>query len=114
VLTLVLQDPLILSQHTHIPQNLSGGRAVTPLKPAEQAGYTRSLRFPRVVAEGLLLNFNAHELHHSHAGVPGYRLGRIAHKQENEVGWLRWLVEAKRMRGSVFLFSSSRETGFRW
>ena len=114
VLTLVLQDPLILSQHTHIPQKLSDGRAVTPLKPAEQAGYTRSLRFPRFVAEGLLLNFNAHELHHAYAGVPGYRLGRIGRAQRNEVDWLRWLIEAKRMRGSVFLFSSSEETGFRW
>jgi acyl-lipid omega-6 desaturase (Delta-12 desaturase) len=114
VLTLVIQDPLILSQHTHIPQNVSGGRAVTPLKPAEQARHTRSLRFPRFIAEGLLLNFNAHELHHAYAGVPGYRLGRIGHHQPNEVDWLRWLIEAKRMRGSVFLFSSREETGFRW
>lgn len=113
LLGLALQDPLILSQHTHIPQLLSRGEKVTPLTAAEQETYTRSLRFPRWVAQWLLMNFNAHELHHRYVAVPGYRLGRIAHQPANEVDWWTWLKAAKRLRGSVFLFQNRDSTGLR-
>jgi omega-6 fatty acid desaturase (delta-12 desaturase) len=113
LLSLALQDPLILSQHTHLPQPVSGGRAVSPLKPSEQQRYTRSLRFPSWVASCVLFHFDAHERHHAHAGVPGYRLARIAEPQRNEVHWWTWLRQAKRLPGSVFLFSNSERTGFR-
>jgi omega-6 fatty acid desaturase (delta-12 desaturase) len=113
VLSLALQDPLILSQHTHVPQNVSGGREVTPFRPGEQERYTRSLRFPRWIAAGVLFNFDAHELHHGHAHVPGYRLRNLAQPQENEVHWWTWLRAAKRLPGSVFLFSNRDATGFR-
>ena len=111
-LSLVMQDPLLLSQHTHLPQKLSGGRAVAPLKPAEQEIYTRSLRFPRWFAQTVLINFDAHELHHGHVAVPGYRLRRLPYRQQNEVHWWTWLRAAKRLRGSVFLFSNRDRTGF--
>lgn len=111
-LTLVLQDPLLLSQHTHLPQKLSEGRTVAPLKPAEQELYTRSLRFPRWFAQGVLLNFDAHELHHGHVAVPGYRLRNLPYAQRNEVHWWTWLRAAKRLPGSVFLFSNRNQTGF--
>ncbi len=113
VLSLALQDPLILSQHTHIAQRLSGGAKVTPLAPGEQEIYTRSLVFPRVVAQWVLMNFNAHELHHRHVAVPGYRLARIAHAPANTIDWWHWLRAAKRLRGSVFLFENRDSTGFR-
>jgi len=112
--SLALQDPLILSQHTHLPQNVSGGREVTPFTPSEQERYTRSLRFPRWVTTCVLFNFDAHELHHSHAHVPGYRLRRLAQPQHNEVHWWTWLRGAKQLPGSVFLFSNRDATGFRW
>jgi fatty acid desaturase len=112
VLTLALQDPLILSQHTHLPQRSSEGRRVAPLDPATQARYTRSLVFPRWFAHLVLINFNAHELHHRFAAVPGYRLGRISGATPNEVHWWTWLRAAKRMRGSVFLFQNRNDTGF--
>ncbi len=111
-LSFALQDPLILSQHTHLPQRLSGGRRVAPLDPEAQARYTRSLAFPRWFAQCVLINFNAHELHHRFAAVPGYRLGRIAGACPNEVHWWTWLRAAKRMRGSVFLFQNRDSTGF--
>jgi fatty acid desaturase len=113
-LSLAMQDPLILSQHTHIAQQLSHGRKVDPLPAAEQERYTRSLRFPGWVSRWILLGFNAHELHHRFPGVPGYRLGRIAHVAANEVHWWTWLCAVKRLRGSVFVFENSATTGFRW
>ena len=112
VASFVLQDPLILSQHTHIPQRLSLGCRVAPLSPQAQEAHTRSLRFPRWFAHWVLINFNAHELHHRCAGIPGYRLGAIRSVQRNEVNWWTWLRAAKRLRGSVFLFQSRTQTGF--
>jgi omega-6 fatty acid desaturase (delta-12 desaturase) len=112
-LTLAMQDPLILSQHTHLAQNVSGGQDVAPLPPAEQERFTRSLRFPGWVARWVLFHFDAHELHHGHARVPGYRLRDLGRAQANEVDWWTWLRGAKRLRGSVFLFSNRDATGFR-
>jgi len=112
VASLALQDPLILSQHTHIPQRLSLGRRVAPLTPQAQAAHTRSLRFPGWFAHWVLINFNAHELHHRCAGVPGYRLANVGSVQLNEVHWWTWLRAAKRLRGSVFVFQSRGQTGF--
>lgn len=112
LLGLALQDPLILSQHTHIPQPLSRGRRVAPLAPSAQLPYTRSLRFPTWFAYWVLLNFNAHERHHLHPGIPGYRLGRLGDRQANEVHWWTWLRAAKRMRGSLFVFGNRDQTGF--
>ena len=114
LLSLALQDPLILSQHTHIPQPLSGGRSVDPLLPEQQVRYTRSLRFPEWVSRWILFGFDAHELHHRFPAIPGYRLRSIPHIPLNEVHWWTWLVAAKRLRGSVLLFENSDTTGFRW
>jgi omega-6 fatty acid desaturase (delta-12 desaturase) len=111
LLGFALQDPLILSQHTHLPQRLSEGRAVLPLSAEQQAPHTRSLLFAPWIARWLLMHFNAHELHHRFASVPGYRLGRLQAQQAG-VHWWRWLRAAKRLRGSVFLFGNRNETGF--
>ena len=46
-LSLVLEDLLLLSQHTHVPQNVSHGDA-GPAVPGDRTGqFTRSLRLPR-------------------------------------------------------------------
>ena len=113
LLSLALQDPLILSQHTHIPQRLSRGRNVRPLPPAEQLRYTRSLRFPSWISRWILFGFDAHELHHRFPGIPGCRLRGMARATANEVHWWEWLRAAKRLRGSVLLFENSESTGFR-
>jgi len=111
-LGLALQDPLILSQHTHIPQPVSGGRRVEPLSGEAQLVYTRSLRFPRWFAQWVLINFNAHELHHRHASVPGYRLSRLKEAQAHAVHWWTWLRAAKRLSGTQFVFGNREQTGF--
>lgn len=111
-ITLVLQDPLILSQHTHVPLRLSGGEPVRPFAPMEQEVFTRSLRFPRWFSRLVLLHVDAHELHHMFPRVPGYYLNRIAYVPHNEVHWWRWLRDAKRVPGEVFLFSNRNESGY--
>lgn len=110
-LSFALQDPLILSQHTHMPMRLAAGEKVVPLTGIEQVRHTRSLAFPAAIAQWGLLNFNLHELHHRNVAVPGYRLAGIEHTPANTVHWWTWLRAAKRMRGSVFLYQSSDSTG---
>ena len=112
VLTLMLQDPLILSQHTHIPLKLSNGEAVKPFPPMEQEVFTRSLRFPRWFSSLVLLHLDAHELHHMYTRVPGYRLGKIDYRPQNEMHWWRWLVKAKCVPAHVFLFQNRNQTGY--
>jgi fatty acid desaturase len=111
VLSLAIQDPLLLSQHTHIPQRLSRGRKVAPFAPRAQGRFTRSLRLPAWLS-ALVLHFDAHELHHRYVGVPGYDLRRLAARAPNEVHWWRWLRAAKRLPGDVFLFRNRTQTGF--
>lgn len=112
LLTLMMQDPLILSQHTHIPMELSGGDEVKPFPPIEQEVYTRSLIFPNWFARWILVNLDAHELHHVHPSVPGYYLHRLQRSTLNGVPWWRWLLQAKRVRGDVLLFQNRHETGY--
>jgi len=112
LLCLVMQDPLILSQHTHVPLKLSDGEPVAPFAPREQEVFTRSLRFPRWFSTLVLLHFDAHELHHMYPRVPGYHLSRVGLATHNEVSWWEWLRKAKRVPGAVFLFQNRNQSGY--
>lgn len=111
VLTLVVEDLLLLSQHTHVPQNVSHGAEVKPFPSVEQELFTRSLRLPPV-ASSFLLHFDAHELHHMYPFVPGYHLRQIPYSTGNEISWWRWISRAKQLRGDVLLFQNRLESGW--
>ncbi|MBA2303214.1 MAG: fatty acid desaturase [Acidobacteria bacterium] len=108
--SLAIEDLLLLSQHTHVPQNVSHGAGVKPFPAIEQESFTRSLRLPDA-ASAFVLHFDAHELHHMYPFVPGYSLRRIAYKPENEIGWWRWVRGAKKLRGDVLLFQNRLQSG---
>jgi len=110
VISLVIEDLLLLSQHTHVPQNVSGGGRVKPFPAIEQEPFTRSLRLPRAVS-ALVLHFDAHELHHMYPFVPGYHLRRINYTTVNEIGWWEWVRGAKRVPGDVLLYQNRIQTG---
>jgi omega-6 fatty acid desaturase (delta-12 desaturase) len=110
-LSFMVEDLLLLSQHTHVPQNVSDGLEVRPIAAVDQEIFTRSLRLP-AWASALLLHFDAHELHHMYPFVPGYHLRRIPYEPANEVGWWAWLRASKRLRGVVLLFQNRETTGF--
>jgi acyl-lipid omega-6 desaturase (Delta-12 desaturase) len=110
LLALIAEDLLLLSQHTHIPQNISHGQPVRPFPTVEQEVFTRSLILPRWLSL-LLLHIDAHELHHMYPFVPGYRLGGIPYETENEIDWWTWMRKARAMPGEVFLFQNRLETG---
>ena len=111
LIALVFQDVLILSQHTHIPQDRAEGARVKPVPAREQEEYTRSLDFPPWFARWVLLNFNDHELHHMYPSVPAWDLPRLGHSTMNRTGWLQFIVHAKQLRGEVFLFQNRDSTG---
>lgn len=112
LLSFIMQDVLILSQHTHVPMELSHGHRVIPFPPKHQEVFTRSLKFPGWFSRLVLLNIAAHELHHMYPSVPGYHLHKIGYKTHNEVPWWRWLWKARSVPGEVFLFENSRHSGF--
>jgi fatty acid desaturase len=111
LLSLGLEDLLLLSQHTHVPTNVSHGDPVRPFPAVEQESFTRSLRLPPT-ASAFVLHFDAHELHHMYPFVPGYHLRRIPYSPENEIGWWQWVVRAKQLPGDVLLFQNRIETGW--
>ena len=111
VLSLMIEDVLLLSQHTHIPQHVSRGADVRPFPAIQQEAFTRSLRLPGWLST-LVLHFDAHELHHMYPFLPGYRLHRVRYAPHNEVGCWRWIRMAKRMPGEVFLFQNRTESGW--
>jgi omega-6 fatty acid desaturase (delta-12 desaturase) len=110
LLSLIVEDLLFLSQHTHVPQNVSDGDHVDPVPAIGQEVFTRSLRLPAIVSSWLL-HFDAHELHHMYPFVPGYHLRRIPYRTVNEVSWWEWVRVSKRLRGVTLLFESRRDTG---
>jgi len=110
LLALVAEDLLLLSQHTHIPQNVSHGAPVRPFPTIEQEVFTRSLVFPRWLS-ALLLHIDAHELHHMYPYIPGYRLSEVRYQTENEIGVWAWIRGARGLRGETLLFHNRLETG---
>lgn len=110
-ISFVIEDLLILSQHTHVPQQVSGGREVKPFAAQAQEPFTRSLRLPRI-ASAFMLQFDAHELHHMYPFVPGYRLRQIPYAPAHEIDWFTWIRGAKRVPADVLLFQNRLDTGF--
>lgn len=110
VLAFVMEDLLILSQHTHIPQNLSQGKQVPPFPAFEQEVFTRSLVMPAWLST-MLLHIDAHELHHMYPSVPGYHLRDIRYDTCNEIGWWEWVKGARAVPGETLMFHNRIETG---
>lgn len=111
VLSLCMLDPIMMSQHTHIPLKVSGGEAVKPFPTREQGVFTRSLRFPAWFSKLILLHFDAHEVHHVFPAVPGYRLREIDLEPTHEQHWLKWILMARRLPAEVFLFQNRDRSG---
>lgn len=105
---LFLCDPLLLSQHSSIPQKHSHGEKVTMVHFREQDQYTRSLIFPGWMNRYIFLGFNNHILHHLIPTMPGYQLSKIRMRNGNDQNWFEWLKEAKKIKGFDLLLSEER------
>ncbi|MCR9203030.1 MAG: fatty acid desaturase [Halobacteriovoraceae bacterium] len=107
-LFLFLSDPLLLSQHSSVPQNYAGERKVSPVPFKDQDQFTRTLIFPNWVTKYLLLSFNNHIVHHVFPTMPGYNLYKVQESFPNETPWKDWLWEAKKTTAVDLLFSEER------
>lgn len=108
LLFLVISDPLLLSQHSSVPQLHTRGKKVKPISFKEQDVYTRSLLFPTFVTKYILLSFNNHIVHHIYPTMPGYNLYKVDERFENEEPWYDWLRKAKQTSAVELLFSEER------
>lgn len=96
---LFLCDPLLLSQHSSIPQKHSQGNKVSAFLFREQDQYTRSLVFPEWMSKYIFLGFNNHIVHHLIPTMPGYFLTDIKLANFNDEHWWSWLKKAKATKG---------------
>jgi fatty acid desaturase len=110
-LYLVASDPLLLSQHSHIPQDRAEGRKVAPIPYYEQDLYTRSVVFPKWISKWVLLYFDRHGVHHYFPSLPLYRLGDMQEPVRNQIAWWPWLRAAKKMPAHRLLLENSLQTG---
>ena len=108
----MFMDVILFSQHNHIPQKVSGGAKVDPHPFIEQQPFTRSLVFPKWFARGVLLNFDAHELHHMYPTTPGYRLGEIDYVPPNAISIWRFVWKAKTSAAATLMFKNQNDTGW--
>lgn len=108
-------DPILLSQHSHIPQEESDGENVSPFPHRDQDVFTRSIEFPKFFSKWVLLHFDLHELHHLFPHIPGYHLDRLPVSEielENSYHWWSWILEAKRLPAHELIFKNREETGW--
>jgi fatty acid desaturase len=110
IIAFCIEDVLLVSQHSHIPMQLSGGAPVHPFPTLEQEPFTRSMRLPAWLSR-CALHFDAHELHHMYPAVPGYHLSAVPYTPMNEVPWWRWVPAARAVPGEVLLFQNRHESG---
>lgn len=112
LLFLIISDPLLLSQHTHVPQNLSNGNEVRPIPVYEQDVFTRELTFPKWVSDYILLNFDKHVCHHIWPNIPCYHLGKLNFQKNASVSGFQWILKSKKLPGDKLLFLNRKETGW--
>lgn len=108
---LVISDPLLISQHVHIPQKFSGNAPVSPFGVKDQDQFTRTLLFPKWISRYILLSFDKHALHHVVPRLACYHLKDIHHEFPNSMNWLEWLIKAKKTPAHTLLFSNNSKTG---
>ncbi len=111
LLSLVLAEALMLSQHTHIPQQFAQGKRVHPFSPSQQVIFTRSLFVPRWIEQNILLGFNKHEAHHLHPTCPGNLLPHLEVGSGRSSDWLAWFFLIRRKSATKILYSDESKTG---
>jgi fatty acid desaturase len=108
---LTIADPILLSQHVHLPLLRSEGAPVSSFAFADQDQFTRTLVFPRWVSRWVFLEFTNHAVHHAHPNVAHYDIDRVPFAPSHAIGWSEWLRVAKRVPAIRLLYESTKETG---
>jgi fatty acid desaturase len=113
VFYLMIADPVLVSQHVHLPLLRSDGAPVESFAFGDQDQFTRTIVVPGWVSRWVFLHFTNHAVHHAHPNVAHYDIDRIAFTASHAIGWSEWLRVAKRMPAIRLLYESTRETGIK-
>jgi fatty acid desaturase len=109
--SLVWKELVIMTQHSHVEMPISTNNEVKPFSYLEQVKYTRSFYLNVFISKYFLFNFNLHETHHAYPGIPAYKLSKIDINTTNNPKFLKWLYNAKSMKGVDYIFKTSKQTG---
>ncbi|MFT7611578.1 MAG: omega-6 fatty acid desaturase (delta-12 desaturase) [Parvicellaceae bacterium] len=110
-LSLIWKELVILTQHSHVEIPVSEGENVKPIANMDQVPYTRSFHVNSWVAHYFLFNFNLHEAHHAHPGLPAYWLRKVELDAPRGPKYFTWFVKAKSLKGEDYIFRTSKHTG---
>ncbi|WP_223548456.1 fatty acid desaturase [Aestuariivivens sp. NBU2969] len=110
-ISLLWKELVIMTQHSHIEIPISNNKEVKPISYLDQVQYTRSFYVNLFFAKYFLFNFNLHEVHHAHPGIPSYKLSDIKLEAHQKPNFFYWLFKAKKMKGVDYIFKSSKHTG---
>jgi omega-6 fatty acid desaturase (delta-12 desaturase) len=108
LLFLIYCDPLLLSQHSGIKQQIAGTDKIQKIHFKDQDIYTRGLNFPHFAERFIFFGFNRHVLHHHIPTLPGYHLTEINFKSERQLPWKEWLIKSKKISGVDLLFKEDQ------
>jgi acyl-lipid omega-6 desaturase (Delta-12 desaturase) len=106
----VICEPIILSQHVHIPMG-QGAEKPQQIPFHEQEKYTRALVFPGWISRYLTLSFENHIGHHFFPWIPSYELYKVKTTTGNEVPAFQWIWAARQVPGDVLVFEDRDATG---
>ena len=110
---LVISDPLLISQHSSVPQRLAKGQEVKPVHYKDQGEFTRSLVFPLFIQKYILMGFNQHVLHHYFPTIPGYYLCKMEFSGGHKEHWRSWLKWAKQTPAYDLMLSAKLNVIFK-
>jgi omega-6 fatty acid desaturase (delta-12 desaturase) len=108
---LSIGDPVLLSQHVHVPLRRTSGQPVRPFSRAEQDQFSRTIVVPSWAAQWILLQFTTHGAHHAHPNIAHYDLAQVPFESVHAIRWSEWLRAAKRMPAVRLLYENSNDTG---
>lgn len=106
-------EPIILSQHAHIPSGQSRSQPVSVVPLHEQDKFTRALVFPVWVSRYLTLSFENHIAHHFFPWIPSYYLYRVKTQTGGETPGFAWIRDARQIPGDVLVFEDRNTTGLK-
>ena len=112
ILSLIFTELIILSQHSYINMPLAKNEKVMPMKPLEQALYTRSLHLPHFFAYWVLFNVNLHEAHHAYPTMPCYNLQNAKYQSDRTVNFHYWFFKAKKTPATDYVFNTKSDFTF--
>jgi fatty acid desaturase len=108
---LSIGDPVLLSQHVHVPLLRTAGQPVRPFSRSEQDQFSRTIIVPGWVAQWILLQFTTHGAHHAYPSIAHYDLAQVPFKSVHAIRWSQWLRAAKRVPAVRLLYENSNDTG---